>query len=166
MSFFDIFSPTPGLKINKEDKLTTIFGIIVSLMTILFISIITIYYSLTCFSRKNFKILERMDNKIVPTTKISENKISFIILDSDGKQFLDQERLFTIEANFWEIFPLREIEDRTVKQKIPVTNCSIYFNEPFEDDYRKALIPFPTTQCLDFKDLKKELYGTYGSIKG
>jgi hypothetical protein len=166
LHFIDFFSQTPRLKINNSDRYSTIFGMIISLITILSIFTVAIYYIVTSFSRINYQILERMDNKLVPNTKIFENKISFILADPFGKEFKEPERLFSIDAKFWEITPRNFNGNISEFKNIPVTNCTIYQNEPFEANFNNLMNFYKTPKCLDFKSLEKNLYGKYGSLTG
>jgi len=166
LHFIDLFSQTPGLKINNSEKYHTVFSMIISLISILTIFTVAIYYIVTSFSRINYQILERMDNKLVPNTKIFENKISFTIMDPNGKEFKEPERLFSIDAKFWDITPQDENGNLFEIKNIPATNCTIYQNEPFEADFDNLMKFWPTSKCLDFKSLKKKLYGKFANLKG
>ena len=166
LHFIDLFSQTPGLKINKYQKYYTIFGMIISLITILSIFAVAIYYTVNIFSRINYQILERIDNKLVPSTKIFENKISFTLIDPNGFQFKEPERLFSIDAKFWEMNPNDDNGQLPYIYNIPATNCTIYQNEPFREDFDTLMNFYKTSKCLDFKSLKKELYGKYASLTG
>ena len=166
LSFLDIFSQTPGLKINKSEKYFTIFGLIISLITVMCIVATFIYYTYLCISRKNYKILERFDNNLIPSFNISENKIGLIVMDLNGKDFKDADKLYSIEAEFREIDASIEKENIIQLQNIPVTNCSIYINEPFKSEAIRLMQRWPFSKCLDFRSLKKDLYGKYGSLTG
>ena len=166
LHFLDLFSQTPGLKINKYQKYYTIFGMIISLITILSIFAVAIYYTVNIFSRINYQILERIDNKLVPSTKIFENKISFTLIDPNGFQFKEPERLFSIDVKFWDITPRNFNGNISEFKNIPVTNCTIYQNEPFEANFNNLMNFYKTPKCLDFKSLEKNLYGKYGSLTG
>ena len=169
LSFLDQFSTTPGLKINGQKKYYTNFGLIISFITIVTIFALSIYYSFICLTRKYYKILERMDNNIIPNSKIFENKISFTIIDPVGNEYEDPDRLFTIDAKFWELNPSSK-EDNIVNppiiSEIPLTNCTIYENPPFEIDFQRLNKLYPTSKCLDFSKLKTNLYGKYASLRG
>ena len=165
-SFLDLLSKNPGLKINNSDRYYTIFGMIISLITILSIFTVAIYYIVTSFSRINYQILERIDNKLVPSTKIFENKISFTLIDPNGFQFKEPERLFSIDVKFWDITPRNFNGNISEFKNIPVTNCTIYQNEPFEANFNNLMNFYKTPKCLDFKSLEKNLYGKYGSLTG
>jgi len=168
LSYIDFFSRTPCLKINNSDKYHTIFGLIISILTIFSISSIVIYFIFTCFSRISYQILERMDHTLIPSTKIFKNKISFTITDPLGYQFKEPDRLFSIEAKFGEVNPTaRSINKNIVNfTDIPLTNCSIYQNEPFKERFDNLTNVFNTSKCLDFSNLKTNLYGQYGSMSG
>ena len=58
LSFLDLFSQTPNLKINKKDKYFTIFSMIISLCTILSIFGIIVYYINTCVSRTKYQVFD------------------------------------------------------------------------------------------------------------
>lgn len=165
LNFIDIFSQTPLLRIKNSTHFFTLFSLLVSLTTILSIFTITIYFIHSCFSRTNYQILERMEYKNIPQHKIFENKIGLTIIDPLGKEFKDHERLFSIDAKMWNMSPKKE-NNTPVIDNIPAVNCSIYVNEPFEKDYTDLNQNFPTSKCLDFSNLKKNLYGKYASLFG
>ena len=165
-SFLDLFSQPPAFKINNNDKYVTIFSLIISITTILCIFGTFIYYISVSFARTNYQILERMENTIVPSTKISENKISFTILTAVGGQFKDPERLFSIEAKLWDMNEIAKKGGFPTIHDIPVTNCTIYKNAPFEEDFDDLLNYWNTSKCLNFKNLETNLYGRYASLSG
>ena len=169
LSFLDQFSQTPGLKIKGEKKYFTNFGLIISFITIVAMLALSIYFTFICFNRKNYKILERMDNNIIPNSKIFENKISFTIIDPVGNEYEDPDRLFTIDAKFWELNPSKEddnIINPPIISEIPLTNCTIYENPPFEIDFQRLNKLYPSSKCLDFSKLKINLYGEYAGLTG
>ena len=162
LSFLDLFSQTPVLKINHGEKFTSIFGITISLLSILGILATTFYYFIQCFSRTNYKIMERTDKTITPSVKIFENKFGFYPTNAWGMPFPEHERLFSIEAKFWEMNLSKE--KRIQIHNITITNCSNYSDEPSLKTFLTNL--HPSFKCLDFKDMKTDLYGKYGSVKG
>ncbi len=164
LSFIDHFSQNPSLKINNSDKYYTIFGLIISFITILSIFSTGVYYIFYCFSRSDYQILERMDHNLIPSHKIFENKISITLTNPTASQFEDAERLYSIDAKFWEINPNEKIIYNITD--IPLVNCSIYQNGPFENDFEKLSNTWNTAKCLDFSNLKKNLYGKYASLSG
>jgi len=168
LSFIDLFSRAPFLRINNSDKYHTIFGLIISILTILGILSIVIYFIYASFARISYQILERMDQNIIPNTKIFENKISFILTNRLGNQFEEPDRLFSIEAKFWEIYPTAKIKNDNLINitDIPLKNCSIYQNEPFKERFDNVLNFWDSAKCLDFTNLKKNLYGQFGNLSG
>jgi hypothetical protein len=106
-----------------------------------------------------------MENAIVPSTKIFDNKISFTMLDPSGRQFKEPERLFSIDAKLWDMNQTRNGELPTV-YNIPVSNCTIYKNAPFGGDFNNLTTFWQSSKCLDFKDLDTNLYGRYASLLG
>jgi hypothetical protein len=170
LSFLDLFNKTPSLKINKSNSYHTIFGMTISIITLICITANFIYFTLTSFSRTNYQILERIDNKIIPTMELNKNKISFTLLNALGKEFSEPDRLFSIDAKFWEIIPQSKNgsfnEINTEIKNIPVKNCSIYKNGDFGNDFVNQEKRYPTSKCLDFSNFDKKLYGKYGSLKG
>jgi hypothetical protein len=155
LSILDFFSQTPNLKINKSDKYYTTFGLIISLISIMFITVFGFYFSFICFYKINYQILERMDNNLIPSFKIFENDIKITLNDPLGNEFEEIDRLYNIEAKFWEINPTAKTLYRIIN--IPIINQTLRKNETL---YR------PTTKTFDFKNFDKILYGKYGSLKG
>ena len=170
LSFLDLFNHTPSLKINKSNSYHTIFGLIISIITLICITANFIYFTYTSFSRTNYQILERLDNNLIPTMELNKNKISFILLNALGKELSEPDRLFSIDAKFWENVVLSKNgsinENITQIKNIPVKNCSIYQNGAFENDFVNLEKTYPSSKCLDFGNLDKNLYGKYGSLKG
>ena len=166
LSFLDQFSTTPGVKINGQKKYFTNFGLIISFITIVTIFALSIYYSFICLTRKYYKILERMDNNIIPNSKIFENKISFTLIDPFGNEYEDPDRLFEIDAKFWDFNKVIGKKIIPSISDIPITNCTIHENPPFEINFQRLNKLYPSSKCLDFSKLKTNLYGKYGSITG
>ena len=86
-------------------------------------------------------------------------------MDPYGKEFKNPEKLFSIQSLLWDIQPNENGTLPTVLP-IPVTNCTIYDNEPFIEDFDRLLRQYPTSKCIDFKNSKKNLYGKYASLLG
>lgn len=166
LSFIDLFSPLPGLKINNGEKYYTYFGLIVSFFTILSILGTVFYYFIYSISFSSYQILERIDNDLEPRNEIFKNKISFTLVDPLGKIFPDQDRLFEIDAKFWQMDKDTGKGQIPKVSNVPMTNCSIYENGAFEKDFRLLTLNYPTAKCLDFSDFRKDLFGKYGSLKG
>ena len=160
----DFFSQKPGLKINNNDRLTSPFSISLSLLALIAFANVFFYYMYCSFALVTYNILEsQTDHKNTPINKIFENKISFTVVDETGKEFKDHERLFSIEARFKENNPLLQESNST---NIPVVNCNIYQNLPFKTEFENLSKFWPSSKCLDFKKLNRNLYGRYGSLTG
>jgi hypothetical protein len=104
-----------------------------------------------------------MNYNTVPEHEIFKNKIVLTIIDPLGNEF-DEKRLFSIDAKMWFMSP--KTSKIPIIQNIPASNCSIYINEPFPQDYVDFTEKYPTSKCLDFRNLNKTLYGKYGSLQG
>lgn len=166
--FFDFISGTPQLKINSRNKYHTVFGLILSLTAIICIIASAIYLIFICFSRKNFKIFERTEHNLIPSARLFENKFGFLTTDIYGDEYVDLDRLMYIEAIFWEIkLNKKNIQGTNIYQPqiIPLKNCSIFSDEN-NNDIKKMGKEYPSSQCLDFTNLNKELYGRVGSFSG
>jgi hypothetical protein len=163
LSIIDFFSQTPTLKINKSDKYYTTFGLIISLISIMFITGSGFYFSFICFYKINYQILERLDNTLVPSFKISENKIMITLIDPLGNEFAEHDRLYDIEAKFWKIYPSSENVTKPYID-VPVINLNLDKNETFYDELKK--VTRYSTKSLDFSKLDNNLFGKYGSLKG
>jgi hypothetical protein len=164
--FLDILTTNPSLKINNSNSFHTIFGMLISIITILSITANFIYFTHTSFLRTNYQILERVENNLIPSLNLKENKISFTLLDALGTEFKESDRLFSLDAKFWEMNYYGEKGNSVDIKPIPLTNCTIYQNGSFKEDFVNLEKLYPTSKCLDFNNLDKNLFGKYASLKG
>lgn len=165
ISFLDLLSHTPNLRINNSEKYYTFFGLLISLLTIIFGILIVAFYFINCISRKNFKILEKFDRNSIPTFDISKNLITLIPMDVYGREIEDTDRLITFEGQYRQINPRSDKGDRVINENIPITNCSIYLDSYFKKDVAIAMKNWKYIKCLDLRNLKKKLSGKYGGLK-
>lgn len=165
ISLIDFLSKTPSLKINNSNKFHTTIGIIISLVTIILIASYSIYFMYNLIARKNYQILERYDNQIIPDFKIFDNKIAFTITDSLGKEYENPERLFDIEAQLrdYHYQPDREFSNFT---KVSLGDCRMYNKPPFEKNFENLSNVWPTSKCINFYDVKKEYIEKNKDLKG
>ena len=165
LSLFDFFSQAPSLKINKSDKYYTIFGLIISFISIIFILGMGFYFSLICLQKKNFQILERNDYNLNPSFKLFDIKLMLLIVDPYGKEFEESDRLYSIDAKLWDINPSAENKSDSFNlTDIPLINRKLIKNEQFEDELKK--VTYNTSKVFNNTNLDKILYGKYGNIKG
>ena len=165
LSILDLLSKSPSLKINNNNKFHTTFGLILSLITISTILSYAIYYMYGLIAKKKYQILERVDNTIIPNFEIFDNKIAFTITNSQGIEYKNPERLFEINAELihYQFQPDKAFSNFT---NIPLRNCSIYNQPPFQKNFEDLSKVWPTSKCLDFFDIRKDYLETEKNLKG
>ena len=165
--FFDLFSQTPSIKVKGKKRLATIFGSLIGLISIIFL-IAGIFFILNdYFSRLTITVNSYIDNSVKPDIDLKKFKLSFLITDLMGKEFPDQERLFTITAKHWDIFiPVLggNSTESIVVEDIPKIKCNEYKNNKLLNKeiemYTKKMNP----TCFDFEDLNKNLSGVHANF--
>jgi hypothetical protein len=174
LSFFNLFSQKPSFRINGEKRPNTVFGIIIGIITIpiLFVGVVYILYDF--FSHSNYTINSYIDTSSSPNIDLNDFKLGFLLVNPEGKPFPDHDRIYKINALYWDIYipKFNEIETDINKIKntttniIPSIRCDKYKNNTLHkqsfDLYSKKNNHIPI--CLDIPNLNKNLTGVYGNL--
>lgn len=137
--FFNLFSQSPVLKVNGENRPTTIFGSIIEFFSICIIigavSIILNEY----FNRLSFSLNSYTDNSAKPDIDLQNFKVGFYLSKSTADKFHNHERLYTISAKIREIYIPKYGENTTqtiTGTPIHTIKCNEYKNGYIlKDDY-------------------------------
>ena len=167
LKFFDFFSQAPSVKINGSDRLNTIFGSIIGLFTTI-IFIFGIFFIFNDYiSRLSYKLNSYTDNSVKPDMDPSKFRMGFLVIDVEGNQFPERERLFTLKALHWDIYipSLGANSTQSVKiENIPVKRCTDLNHTLYEFETLKDLSRNYDTDCLDFENVNKNLSGVFNNF--
>ena len=159
--FFNLFSQSPGLRINGERKPATIFGSIVGFFTIsILLSAIT-YILFNYFSLLDYKINSYTDNLAEPNIDIKNLQLDFFIMDSLGNEIQEPERIFEISAKFWEMYVDNLAENKTQRLEItdiPKIKCN---HESANQQLRNK---YKNSTCFDLSKMNKNLTGPFKNL--
>lgn len=162
--FFDLFSQTPSLKINGNNRLKTNFGAVIGIFSIIILITGISFILSEYFLNLSLNVYSYVDNSKDPDIDISKLKMSFLITDLMGREFEEPERLFSIEAKHWDFF-IPEDGNKT-RQAIKIQNlkkikCNEYVNNDLMDSKFEKFSKLHNVTCLDFKSLGKNLKGVH-----
>lgn len=168
MKLFNIFSQSPSLRINGESRPFSIFGSIIGFFTLITLLIGIFFILLDYFSQLNFKLNSYIDQSARPDIDLKDFKLAYLLVEPNGKDIKDIDRLFKISAMFWDIYLPKFGENKTQEIDItPIKNikCNEYKNgtehkEEF-DNFHKI---YETMICLDIPSVGKNLKGVYGNL--
>ena len=172
ISSFDILSLTPKIKVKSKNRFTTNIGIFLGFCILVFLGIVSIISFTDVLNRTNINILYNLDSRSETLIDFTDNQIILIISDAMGKEFENSEKLFNIQAKFWNVTfprlngtlqtqPFGQISNITVKK------CSeLKPYKQFKEYYDNKINLFKTSLCADFDSLNLTLFGKYGDLNG
>jgi hypothetical protein len=162
--FFDIFSRKPRLKINGNTRLSSkvvaIFGI---LLLAGFIGIIA-YLSSEVINKKTFNIIENTYSKTFNNITLdNENPISFLLVDTQGNEIENYERIFDMKLNHFQFATKSTINStgNNIITNIKRSKCT-YKKLPgdiiqrYEEIYR---VYNKSMHCFDLKPYNLSIFG-------
>jgi len=161
-NYLDLFSQTPTLKINGKEKLTSIFGSIVGFLSLCITIIGLVYFSHDYFAKLTFSVNFFIDTGVSPKIDLKKFKLAILITDLMGNELPDKERIFSLNALYWDIFlpgPNDNNPQSLIPTEIPKIKCFEYKNDSLFKNETDFLGKKFKTDCFDFESLNKSLYG-------
>jgi hypothetical protein len=169
LKFFDFYSQGPTLRVNGDTRLATNFGSIISLLslTLLFSGL---YFILNdYFSYLTFNVNSFTDNTNTPDIDLKKFKMSILLIDGQGREYENPERLFKISAAYWnvKVNPISTNSYASVGLiDIPTMKCNNYTDPTLNEEFKFYTGRYKSITCLNFDKINKNLTGIFGSVKG
>ena len=168
LSFFNLFSQLPSLRINGKIRPTSIFGSIIGFFAIMILLAGLTFILHNFFSRLSYTINSFTDNLAKPEINLKNFNLGFQVIDAYGTPFPDHDRLFQISALYWDVYLPKIGENKTQKiefTNIPTIKCDQYKNDNLHkeiyDTYSKM---YKNMICIDIPSLNQSLKGVYGNL--
>lgn len=103
LKYFDIFSQKPSLNIKGSKRAHTKFGSCISLITVCILITGIVFILNDYFQGLSYNVNSFVNNSLNPSISLKRLKLGFLIIDFYGKEFSDMERIFSLNAKFWDI---------------------------------------------------------------
>jgi hypothetical protein len=165
---FDLFSQTPSLKINGKKMPSTLFGSCIGLISISFLLSTIIYVIYSYLKRLSLTIDSFIEVDYHEEINLKEMNIGFLITDFLGREFPDQDRMFTIQAKFWEIYVPPELNNITKSADVKIENidiikCTQLKQHQYERNFKTYSQNYKNIVCLDLANLNRTISGIFGN---
>jgi len=165
--YVDFISETPHILLDKSSRAKTIYGGILSTITVLLIFSAFITFALDLFN-KNTKT---MTYNLTPVTNVSYNYGQFpwmvALLDNGLKLLPEDDRYYTFYADIWNFYPDNSTGSVVMGLKrtpVKTERCDIDKHFGNYKDYFKD-VPYLNYHYCPVPNQNITLYGIYGSIK-
>jgi len=128
----DIFGYDPKLLFNRNEKIKTIFGGILTIMFIKIVLYLIFYFSIDMFNYKNFFTTINEEAIINPSLNFNEVPFFFYITNTSGNnvKFREPQKIFSFNAYFYNISidTLNKSQSIINVMNLKIGNCSDFFN--------------------------------------
>jgi hypothetical protein len=99
--YFDYLSPTPNLKINRNDRLKNNVSCIASLVAIILIISVTVYFTNQMFMRVNSNIIYNSLPNRDQLQNISDLPYMIGVFNNLGLPLLEDSNIYNIQSEIW-----------------------------------------------------------------
>ena len=99
-SFVDIYSISPNLKIKGKEHYSYLLSLCLSMISIISILIISIYFTIVLFERRSLSVILQSDSLDFPVVNLTEFPMTIHLYNVLGKSIKDQDRIYYITAKF------------------------------------------------------------------
>ena len=169
---FDLYSPKPEIKVDGNPKFTTKFGIFVGISSIIILACIYTFYIYDFLTRQRYTITYNEKN-IIPQINLNNNKFSLSVFDGYGKDFPEENRLFSISARYQKtsLKDISKMDEDYLKNAdlgkiidLPLKKCNKFKDENLKEYFNLINLLKPNSLCLELDDFDQNLFGRYGSV--
>ncbi len=168
----DILSPTPQLRINSKLRFQSIFGGIMTLLSVTACMVLVIYFMVITFSRDKIMIMKNEEIFFSPSVNLLQQPHAFFLTDKSGVQIKSAEK--DRYYNFKTYYTYFNRKTSTLgSSEVPIdAECSKSFKKYWdpEGEYKEAIdtygkvIKSYNLSCIDqtYFELKdKEIYNVF-----
>lgn len=170
----DLFSPKPELKIFGNPRFKTKLGVFIGSLFIISILAIYCFYLYECIGRISKVVIYNEKGNARPEISLNKKKFSFTVMDAFGKDFPEQDRLFSISAKYWKTdfvnvskLNFEYLQNNNFGQiiDIPTKKCDKFVDKNFYDIFYELNLFKPKSVCIELDDFHEKLFGRYGSLE-
>jgi len=173
----DILSSKPVMRVNGNQRFTTNFGLVLSLICIITIIALSLFIIIDVVSRNNFNMIYNLDSRQFSRVKVNETQTALLLFDAVGNEISEHNRYFNFLVKFWNItVPEKADFDNNINNQsisptykifdIPLKNCSQMNYPKLNHLFINLAKAYKTAICIDYSSLNENLFGTYGGIHG
>jgi hypothetical protein len=154
---FDFLGPEPKLKIFSKERYKTAIGGLLSIVSIAIMLILSVYFSVITFSRKQMSVIynEVFDNN--PVFNFTQYPMFFAVTESSGVSVA--EKIIELQMQYWNYKNTASWIDLKVK-KCEDSDFGVYAE--ILNTYKERKYCFDRQEMIN-KNIST-LYGTYGDI--
>jgi hypothetical protein len=163
IKYLDLIGPKPKLMTESKSRFKTIFGGLFTMTISLAILALSIYFSISLFSRNKISLISNQVQDISFQYQIFKIPYLMLITDNTGASIENSDNLYSMRGLYWyantttnrfNIIPLKLINcQKNFKELWPIYNKLFNLNESFI--------------CIDPNDeniRNKTIYGAYGDV--
>ena len=166
LSFLDIYSISPNVKINGKNDYSYILSMMLSFLCILSSLIISIYFVIYFWQKRSVSIVYNVDSLEYPVSNLTEYPITLHLMDNFGNSIPEQDKHFYFTARYWKY---KVVLDENNNPKIVSNITDIKLNKcDINRDFGKHKKLFEDTPdlslkyCLPPNSFNLTLHGHYG----
>jgi hypothetical protein len=167
-NFLDMYSRSANLKIQGKDSYNYLLSTILSILSLITILILSIYFVVTVFQRKSISVIFHLDSMDYPVVNLTGYPMTFHRYDSYGKSLKDQDKIYYVMARYLEYkVELDENNEARVINRITdikLERCDLEKHFGKYKEYFSHSADLSLKYCLPPISQNLTIYGKFGDL--